>query len=210
MRSEFLGVCARFKGLAEAVNRTQYLLPQMERPALLRAIREPATLYDGEVSRELAERLIADAGGGQDQLPLIQHGLMLLWRRKVSAPTGLAEAAAPFGLAEAPARFEIDEAPGSFRHDAGPAWRLGLEDYRAGDLAALLSDHADQVMAKAAPDARRQEIVEHLFRALTDINAEGNAIRRPQKLAELAATTGASEEALKPIIDHFRAEGVRS
>ncbi len=131
MRSEFLGVCARFKGLAEAVNKTQYLLPQMERPALLRAIREPATLYDGEVSRELAERLIADAGGGQDQLPLIQHGLMLLWRRKVSAPTGLAEAAAPFGLAEAPARFEIDEAPGSFRHDAGPAWRLGLEDYRA-------------------------------------------------------------------------------
>ena len=46
----------------------------MERPALLRAIREPATLYGGEVSRELAERLIADAGGHQDQLPLIQHG----------------------------------------------------------------------------------------------------------------------------------------
>ena len=31
MRSEFLGHCARFKGLAETVNRTQYLLPQMER-----------------------------------------------------------------------------------------------------------------------------------------------------------------------------------
>jgi Novel STAND NTPase 1 len=105
MRSEFLGVCARFKGLAEAVNQTQYLLPQMERPALLRAIREPATLYDGEVSRELAERMIADAGGGQDQLPLIQHGLIVLWRHEIG------EAASLQGLAE-------DAAP--FRHESGP------------------------------------------------------------------------------------------
>ena len=108
MRSEFLGDCARFEGFAEAVNQTQYLLPQMERPALLRAIREPAALYDGEVTRELAEQLIADAGGGQDQLPLIQHGLMLLWRRKIGRADRhdlAAEAAAPFELAEAAARF---------------------------------------------------------------------------------------------------------
>ena len=83
MRSDFLGNCARYDGFAETVNRTQYLLPRMEHSALLRAIREPATLYGGEVSRELAERLIADFGGGQDQLPLIQHGLMELWRLKV-------------------------------------------------------------------------------------------------------------------------------
>jgi hypothetical protein len=31
MRSEFLGECARFDGLAEAVNRTQYLVPRMDR-----------------------------------------------------------------------------------------------------------------------------------------------------------------------------------
>ena len=36
-------------------------------------------------------------------------------------------------------------------------------------------------MAKAAPEDR-EKIVEHLFRALTDINAEGNAVRRPQTL----------------------------
>ena len=39
MRSEFLGECGRFKGLAEAINRTQYLLPAMDRDALMRAIR---------------------------------------------------------------------------------------------------------------------------------------------------------------------------
>jgi hypothetical protein len=212
MRSEFLGHCARFEGLAGAVNRTQYLLPRMERPALLRAIREPATLYGGEVSQELAERLIADAGGGQDQLPLIQHGLMRLWRRKAVPATGLAETAAPYqydGISEATARFEIDEAPLSFGRDDDPAWRLGLEDYRgAGGLATLLSDHADAVLEQAAPDPSREKIVEHLFRALTDINAEGQAIRRPQTFAELVAVTGSDAPTLKAIIGHFRAKGV--
>jgi ABC-type dipeptide/oligopeptide/nickel transport system ATPase subunit len=208
MRSEFLGVCARFKGLAEAVNQTQYLLPQMERPALIRAIREPAVLYDGEVSRELAERLIADAGGGQDQLPLIQHGLMLLWRHKIerlSGANGFAEASLPY---RPEGGLEDVVAPPSYSHKRGPTWRLGLQDYRAGDLASLLSDHADQVLAKAAPDQRREKIAEHVFRALTDINAEGQAVRRPQTLAELMAVTGTDEQTLKGIIDRFREEGV--
>jgi hypothetical protein len=131
MRSEFLGVCARFKGLAEAVNQTQYLLPQMERPALLRAIREPAVLYDGEVSRELAERLIADAGGGQDQLPLIQHGLMLLWQRKSAASSGLAEAASPYMQRQ----FELAEPrlPFATKKD-----RLGVSASRTTRAAASL------------------------------------------------------------------------
>ena len=79
MRSEFLGECARFNGLAEAVNQTQYLVPRMDRDGLLRAIRRPALLYGGEVSLDLAERLIADVGGREDELPLIQHGLMYMW-----------------------------------------------------------------------------------------------------------------------------------
>jgi hypothetical protein len=203
MRSEFLGACARFTGLANLVNGAQYLVPRMERPALLRAIREPALLYDGEVSRELAELLIADAGGGQDQLPLIQHGLMLLWRRKAEGTTFVK------GLAEAAATFELAESGTAFRFQRSPKWRLGVEDYRcSGGLAALLSGHADEVMAMAAPDAERRGIVEHLFRALADINAEGQAIRRPQSFGDLMVTTGASLQTLRDVIDHFRADGV--
>jgi hypothetical protein len=159
------------------------------------------------VSRELAERLIADAGGGQDQLPLIQHGLMLLWGRKTTREMHQQRKQMPFVLAEAatPSRYE-----------SGPLWRLGLEDYRgAGGLAELLSQHADDIMAEACRDAgadepapERQKIIEHLFRALTDINAEGSAIRRPQTLAQLVAVTGSDEGTLRGIIDHFRAEGV--
>ncbi len=77
MRSEFLGACARFPGLAEAVNQRQYLLPPMAPADLLRAIREPAALYGGHVDAALAERLATDAAG-TDGLPLVQHALMRL------------------------------------------------------------------------------------------------------------------------------------
>jgi hypothetical protein len=105
--------------------------------------------------------------------------------------------------------LEIDEAPLPFRRDDGPVWRLDLHDYQgAGGLAALLSDHADEVMKRAARNSRRKRIVEHLFRALTDINAEGQAIRCPQTFAELAAVTGGDGPTLRDILDRFRADGV--
>ena len=81
MRSDHLGDCGRYLGFAELVNRTQYLLPRMDDASLLRAIREPARLYDGEVTLELALRLVQDSAGEADALPLVQHCLMRLWRR---------------------------------------------------------------------------------------------------------------------------------
>jgi conflict system STAND superfamily ATPase len=191
MRSEFLGACARFDGFAEAVNATQYLLPRLGRDDMLRAIREPATLYNGEVTRELADRLIGDASGGQDQLPLMQHGLMLLHRDSVvRAQDGSTSSTA-------------DDRP----------WRLDLEHYQhRGGLKTLLSDHADAVMQDAlsqvGPPASGSRVVEDMFRALTDINAEGQAIRRPQTFSQLMAVTGATDGDLRGIVNAFRAEGV--
>jgi hypothetical protein len=79
MRSDFLGECVRWPKLAEAVNRAQYLLPPMGQTALQEAICRPAELYQGKVDLGLADRMIGDAQGEQDQLPLIQHALMRLW-----------------------------------------------------------------------------------------------------------------------------------
>jgi hypothetical protein len=180
MRSEFLGACAQFEGFATAVNETQYLLPRMQHTDLLRAIREPATLYDGEIAIDLAERLIAEARGSQDELPLIQHGLMQM--------------------------YEASPARGR------DAWRLTLDDYRnPRGLAGLLSDHADAVMAQVEPDDRGRDgtrVTEDLFRALTDINADGHATRYPRRLADLVAITGAGEAAVRRVVDAFRVEGV--
>lgn len=181
MRSEYLGACARFPGLAEAVNAHQYLLPPMAVPDLLRAIREPALLYGGEVDLALAERLAADATGA-DGLPLVQHGLMLMQR---------------------------EHAPLSGDLDPQLHWRLSLAHYPEGGLAAQLSRHADAVAQHAQALApARERLVEDLFRALSSINAEGLAVRRPQLLSMLAATLMVEGSELVQVIDVFRADGV--
>lgn len=179
MRSEYLGECARFNGLAEAINRTQYLVPGMDRDSLLRAILRPAHVYGGEVAGELAEKLIAEAAGREDELPLIQHGLMFLWN-------------AAAARAKPGERIVLESAP--------------LE--AAGGLVRLLSDHADTVAGVAAPDPVRRDILERLFRALTDMNVEGKAIRRPQAFRDLVAITQSEPDTLRNIIEAFRRDGV--
>ena len=179
MRSEYLGECARFYGLAEAINRTQYLMPRMDRDGLVRAIRRPAQLYGGEVSIDLTERLMAEAAGREDELPLIQHGLMLMWHEAVTQT-------------QPGNKIVLGEAP--------------LE--KAGGLARLLSAHADAIVEMAAPDPECRYGVERLFRALTDLNVEGQAIRRPQVFRDLVALTQVGEDKLRPIIDALRRDGV--
>src|SRR5579862_752248 len=175
LRSEFLGECTRFAGLAETINRTQYLLPRMDTNDLLRAVREPATLYGGRVTERLAERLIGDARSGHDELPLIQHGLSRLWQ---------------FGLDGC--------APG-----ARPT--LDLPDYVSrGPLNRILSEHADEVADKASGDLASRKIIAETFRALTEKTADGYAVRRPQAFADLCAVTETTAERLRSILDAFR------
>ncbi len=179
MRSEFLGECARFDGLAETINRTQYLVPRMDDDSLIRAIRRPAQMFGGFVEEALADRLVASVRGREDELPLLQHGLMLMWEEATRA--------------------------------AAPGARIALDGAiveNAGGLADLLSRHADTIMQSVAPDDRRAKIVETVFRELTDVNAEGSAIRRPRSFQNLAAIAGARPDELRPILDAFRAPGV--
>lgn len=180
MRSEFLGECTRFDGLAEAINRTQYLVPRMSHEALLRAIQRPAQIYGGEVTIELAQRLIAEVRGREDELPLIQHGLMELWK-KASANS----------------------------KEKNEKIKLDLDWLDKGvSLASLLSHHADEIMETVAPDLRRRRAVENLFRALIEQTAKKQAIRRPQQLKELVAVSNVDAQELRTIIDGFRADGV--
>jgi hypothetical protein len=186
MRSEFLGDCSRYPGLAEAINRTQYLLPNMERSDLIRAIREPAEVFGGTVDHELAERMADDAARDQDSLPLVQHALMKLWRTSATRAVGIADyeaAIAASGQSEA------------LRHKS--------------PLGALLAGHADAVLADAAGgDPTRVEAAGYIFRALTRKDSEGRAIRCPQRLRRLEQVSGVSPEVTREIVDAFRGEGV--
>ena len=193
MRSEYLGACARFPGLAEAVNESQYLLPPMSDEGLLRTVQEPARLYGLEIPGDLARGLILQAGGGQDQLPLLQHSLLALYEDQQPAMTAArAGAAHAFGARQ----VTLKEAPAD-----NPAQRL--------------SDHADKVLATAAASAAvagsgaaMPFMLSRIFRALVDVNADHQGVRRRLPLAQVAAEAGTTSDMAAKLIAPFRQDGV--
>lgn len=79
MRSDFLGDCAQFQGLPEAINDGQYLIPRMTRDERRFAITGPVGVTRGKISEPLVSRLMNDVGDNPDQLPILQHALMRTW-----------------------------------------------------------------------------------------------------------------------------------
>jgi len=79
MRSDFLGDCAEFKGLAEVVNEGEYLIPRLNRKQRARAIEGPVKVGGAEISPRLKQQLLNDIGDDPDQLPILQHALMRMW-----------------------------------------------------------------------------------------------------------------------------------
>jgi formylglycine-generating enzyme required for sulfatase activity len=75
MRSDFLGDCAEFLDLPEALNKGQFLVPRMTRDERREAIERPARAAGAEIEASLVERLLNDAGDEASQLPVLQHTL---------------------------------------------------------------------------------------------------------------------------------------
>ena len=173
MRSDFIGDCAYFHGLSEAVSATQYLVPNLTRSQLEEAIRKPIEKAGGTIEPELVERLLNDCGDELDQLPVLQHCLMRLWDRAGT------------------------ETP------AGGARHLTRLTYDAiGRMTDALSRHADEIFAQCAGE---ELAIEQAFRALSEVDREGRAIRRALRFDKLLAETGVSESDLRAGLDRFRA-----
>ncbi len=79
MRSDFIGNCTEFPGLAEAVNDGQYLVPRMTREERKAAIVGPVAVGGAQITPRLVLRLLNDVGDSPDQLPILQHALMRTW-----------------------------------------------------------------------------------------------------------------------------------
>lgn len=81
MRSDFLGDCAQFLGLPEAINAGQYLVPRMSRDERRLAIVGPVGVGGAQIDPALATRLVNDVGDNPDQLSILQHALNRTWAR---------------------------------------------------------------------------------------------------------------------------------
>jgi PQQ-dependent catabolism-associated CXXCW motif protein len=226
MRSDFLGDCARFTDLAETINEGQFLTPRLTREQCREAIEGPAAVYGGQVEPALVTRMLNDMGGNPDQLPLMQHILMLLWQQAckragdLPPELTLAEYERLGGIGTAQSDSDIPvyaDGKKSLQLPRPLSWlRRKFATPQASprvDCAAAtlpsngaLSDHADRVLAGLT--SAQQRLAAILFRALTQSEgARGRDIRRPTTLATIAAIAEVPIADLVPIIDEFRGPG---
>src|SRR5262249_30489174 len=187
MRSDHLGDCGHCVGFAELVNDTQYLLPRLSVEGPTRAIREPPRLFGGDVEALLIIRLVEESRNEVDALPLVQHALMRLWQK---ATVGQSSA------------MSARQAETSSRVCRTVPSVLDAAEYQG--LQRLLSDHADEVLKELRDDNPELELIaQYLFRAISEIDAEGRGIRRPLRFEELVVITRANEEKLNKVVSRF-------
>lgn len=183
MRSDYIGDCSRFPGLAEAVNNGEYLIPQMRRDQYKAAIEGPVRVGGGNISRRLLHRLLSDLGNDADQLPILQHALMRAWESARQVSTAGTPAASP------------------------PSLTLDLADYEAiGTMREALSRHADELY-EGLPDDAHRAVAERAFKALTEKGADNRGIRSPVSFERLQAVTDDPETELATVINAYRQSG---
>lgn len=194
MRSDFLGDCARFWDLPEAINESQYLIPRLTREQLRDVITGPVTLGAGDITPRLVTQLLNDIGDNQDQLPVLQHLLMRVWDEWKQKRLNVT----------VQENGKVVTKPHSEVH-RGRA--VDLCCYQAvGGMAEALSRHADAAFNEL-PDDRHREVAEKVFKALTEKGPDNREIRRPITFAELLAETGATPAEVALIIEAFRQPG---
>lgn len=168
MRSDFLGDCAQYPGLAEALSRTQYLIPRLTREQRQQAIERPLHLAGTRISTRLVQQLLNDSaddlqpaaavrrGGTPDPLPVLQHALTR-----------------------------------TYRHwkESGANGELDIDHYVAvGRIAGALDQHADALYESLMPSGKTYAA--KIFRTLTTTEL-GRPIRRPTQLDHLCQIAGA-------------------
>lgn len=83
---------------------------------------------------------------------------------------------------------------------------IDLRHYNSiGTLREALSMHANE--AYDSLSKREKEICEVMFKALTERGSENQGIRRPTKLATIAAIAGVNEEEVGRVVERFREPG---
>ncbi|MEP7366938.1 MAG: SUMF1/EgtB/PvdO family nonheme iron enzyme [Acidobacteriota bacterium] len=180
MRSDYLGDCAKFSGLPEALNDGQYLVPRMTRQQLQEAIEGPFEAAGVQIHPALVQDLLNRCDDEPDNLPLLQHLLRRMfeeWERR--GATG-------------PVTIELTRTVGSLTgaldQDAEAVYRaLSPEQKRLA-----------QMVFRRITESRR----------LTDHPEEDLPIRRPQTIETLARMARVEQHVLAELVHRFAERGL--
>jgi hypothetical protein len=178
MRTDYIGDCAKFRDLPEALNDSQYLVPRLTHEQAREAIEKPAKEHGGEIDSELLQQLMLDAGDDPDQLPILQHLLMRMW----TLATPSAE-------------------PAEIR-------RVTLDHYnRAGCWKGAINNHGSELL-KSLPHAHlpvAKRIFQRVTE-LGGRDRDRRRLTRFSELCEVCAPV-ASQADVKSVFEHFSGAG---
>ena len=182
IRSDFIGDCARFRKLPEAITSGLYLIPWMTREQQRLAIVAPVEVAGAAITSRLVTRLLSDAGDNPDQLPILQHALMRTWDHRQESALKT--------------KCPLDS--------QNP---LDLDDYLAvGGMEEALSRHANETYDEL-PSGRFQFVAKKMFKALTEKGADKRGVRRPVAVDLVAAIVDAAIPEVLTVAEHFRKAG---
>jgi formylglycine-generating enzyme required for sulfatase activity len=183
MRSDYLGECAKFRGLPEALNDGQYLVPRMTRAQLQEAIESPLETIDDvdgkpvRFHQGLVQKLLNDCDEEPDNLPVLQHLLRRLFEE-----------------------WDQQGATGQIT----PAMAT-----KVGGLKDALKQDAELVFEQLQSD--QQRMAETIFRRITESRRQADGrtddrpVRSPQTVADLAALTESpGEDDVRAVVKCFK------
>jgi WD40 repeat protein len=178
MRSDFLGDCAQFRHLPEALNDGHYLVPRMTRVQIEEAITEPLEAAQVTMHPALLQELLNQCAEEPDNLPVLQHMLRRL-----------------FDLwTEAGAHGPIS---------TDPHYNLAGRFSQAIDR-----DAEQALADVTGNDPERIARIGLVFQQITEKTDTSQPIRRPALISELAALSGMSEEDLVRTLNPFLTRGL--
>ena len=181
MRSDYLGECAKFHQLPEALNDGQYLVPRMTRQQLQQAIEGPLEAAGVTMHPALVQELLNQCDEEPDNLPLLQHLLRRMFERweaeGAEGPITPAMAKRVGGLTRALEQDAEEEVCN----------RLSSDEMRVAE-----------VLFRRITESRRQ----------SEREEDDRPVRRPQTVADLAQLAGVEETALLRVVRRFEDRGL--
>jgi len=186
MRLEFLGDCAKFDDLPEAINNNFFLMPRLTSEQLQEVIVEPAKQLGGTVQTSLRDKLVDEMRYHPERLPLLQHSLMRMWKNATEKAANRNNFHIELSLRE----FAIIGEWQSLSHHANEIYNK---------LKTLVVTRSD----KTSEEMDAQKIVETVFKQLTEKRCDNQYVRRPCRLEEITTLEQVSEEILKQVIREF-------
>jgi hypothetical protein len=217
MRSDYIGQCAAFRGLPEAIGYSQFFVPRLKRQEIQQVIEGPAELAGCKISKRLTQTMLNSLTDGFDQLPILQHALNQIWKaaNDGTQEMDLMHLAMVGGLS---AKMLSVEDKNTFQKwfENIPAYKKKLLE--TPSLSNVLNAHANELIykdnaslltLKSVDENRNVKVIKVLFQSLTAFD-KGRIVRRRATVGEVMdlvndATLSLNE--FNKIILSFREEG---